>query len=577
MKEDLIKKFLSPSKKVGFDKAASPEETLKRLDEAFKNSGIKLCSGVERVDKGRLGIPVYMSFYDIEGRAVTGKYKQMGKGSTEELAKVSALMELVERFSIFSFIEVLETLSERGTHLDFEEVIPKEELLKAVEDDEDEDLVIKLLDEVPMHYVRALDVTGKREVWLPFLWFWLIHEYNGSAAGNTYPEAAMQGLCEVIERHVSELFTRGSHALPEVIPEPAGEELEKLLEAYQKLGVKLWIRDMTHGMPVPTLGVMAMDPSTFPKRSEIVFTAGTSTSPERALIRALTEVAQLAGDFDTEGRYEESGLPKFRDLKEAEKFTQTEGKLTLKDLPDISKGDHAEELLELADALSKRGFKVYLIDVTQPLLGIPVVYSVIPGTLFRERAKISPLHHLIKVANFTLPSSLRKELLERLTQQVPERYFLWGYLGTALKEEGKFDEALMAYEKALRLEPPIEDAVAILTHISELHLRSENYSRAVETALKALELKPLAEVYNLLGRAYYKLGDYYKAMDAFLQATELNPASAIDYANIGYCLKALNQLGAAVIYFRKALVLDPDLTMAKRGLEYCEAVLNSQN
>jgi tetratricopeptide (TPR) repeat protein len=74
-----------------------------------------------------------------------------------------------------------------------------------------------------------------------------------------------------------------------------------------------------------------------------------------------------------------------------------------------------------------------------------------------------------------------------------------------------------------------------------------------------------------------KLKDYFNAMEAFLRATELNPASAIDYANVGYCLKAINQLPTAEIFFRKALQLAPDLTMAKRGLEYCEAFLNTKN
>ncbi|HHE64700.1 MAG TPA: hypothetical protein ENL09_01620, partial [Bacteroidetes bacterium] len=74
-----------------------------------------------------------------------------------------------------------------------------------------------------------------------------------------------------------------------------------------------------------------------------------------------------------------------------------------------------------------------------------------------------------------------------------------------------------------------------------------------------------------------RLNDYLKAMNAFLKAVELNPASAIDYANIGYCLKAINYLPAAQIYFKKALELDPELTVAKRGLEYCETILSSQN
>ena len=56
-----------------------------------------------------------------------------------------------------------------------------------------------------------------------------------------------------------------------------------------------------------------------------------------------------------------------------------------------------------------------------------------------------------------------------------------------------------------------------------------------------------------------------------------NHASAIDYANVGYCLKALNQLPTAEVFFLKALELNPDLTVAKMGLEYCGKFLNNQN
>ena len=56
---------------------------------------------------------------------------------------------------------------------------------------------------------------------------------------------------------------------------------------------------------------------TFPEKSEIVWTAGTTPDPQKALSRALSETAQLAGDFNTGSNYIASGLPKFKNLAAA--------------------------------------------------------------------------------------------------------------------------------------------------------------------------------------------------------------------------------------------------------------------
>jgi ribosomal protein S12 methylthiotransferase accessory factor len=354
-------------------------------------------------------------------------------------------------------------------------------------------------------------------------------------------------------------------------------EGERLLSCYERLGIKVWIRDMTFGMPAPTIAVMAMDPSTYPHRSEIVYAAGTGTSPERALIRALTEVAQLAGDFDTEGKYLESGLPKFRTLEEASQVLATNGEVSLEDLPNLYSEDHTQELEVLTDKLKEIGYQTYLIDITRPDLEIPAVYAVIPGILFRERTKISYLYQFVRTLSLYFPLESQKSILEDLIKEVPDRYFLWAFLGNVYKELKEFSKAISAYQKALGMIDFDDDKIALYTHLADAYLKDEQYKKAVETALQGLSLEEVPELYNILGRAYYKLEEYFLAMEAFCKAIDLNPASAIDYANVGYCLKALNQLPTAEVFFLKALELNPDLTVAKMGLEYCGKFLNNQN
>lgn len=581
MKSEFMEKFFSPSKKVIADKTRFPEETIKIVEERLKSCQMKIFKGLQRIDKGRLGIPVYISLYDVDGTSVTGNFKQMGKGASDILSQASALVELVERFSLFRFYK---EAHKRGIYSTFEELgekaMPWEIFLQSVEDEEDpkaKEIAQRILKRVPFYFVPALEVRTKEIKYVPFHWFWLIYEYNGSAGGNTYPEASVQAICELIERHTNAYSIRVNQPMPAIIRESIKGASDELAKCFERLGIKLWIRDMTYGMPVPTIAVMAMDPSTYPERSEIVYAAGTGTSPERALIRALTEVAQLAGDFDTEGKYVESGLPKFATLDEAKVVVEYAGEKNLEDLPNLYSDDHVEELESLAKAMKELGYEVYLVDLEEENLKLPAVYAIIPGILFRERNKIPYLYQMVRTLPMYLNASENKTLLENILKEVDDRYYIWAYYGNALKDLGYIDEAIRAYEKAISLHPTEPDSVAIYAHLADAYFRKEEWRKVVEVCEKAVNFGEVPEIYNLMGRAFYRSADYPNALKAFLRSTELDPGSAIDYANAGYCLKAMNFIPPAELFFRKALALDPNLSIAQRGLEACQTLLANKD
>ena len=86
------------------DKLLTPEETIRRVRERLGRLDLKLLQETMRIDSGRLDIPVYLSILGVDARRVVPTHKQMGKGATPVQAEASALMELVERFSFFSYI-----------------------------------------------------------------------------------------------------------------------------------------------------------------------------------------------------------------------------------------------------------------------------------------------------------------------------------------------------------------------------------------------------------------------------------------------------------------------------------------
>ena len=85
------------------DKIISPEETVARFREKTKKLDLDILSRTRRIDNGRLDIPIYFSFCGKDALQTIGTKKQMGKGGTPHQSEASAVMELAERFSFFTF------------------------------------------------------------------------------------------------------------------------------------------------------------------------------------------------------------------------------------------------------------------------------------------------------------------------------------------------------------------------------------------------------------------------------------------------------------------------------------------
>ncbi|MEJ2657600.1 MAG: YcaO-like family protein, partial [Desulfobacterales bacterium] len=302
--KDAFKKFTLDQ-----DKILPPEETVIRFKKRLKTVQLDILEYTVRIDKGRLDIPVYFSSCGKDAVNVIGTKKQMGKGATPQQAEASAVMELAERFSFFSFLKNPENFfTEKYCNLK-EKAIPFDMIAKSVHDDsKDIGISQKIFENLPLKWTKAFNLTRNHEMLIPFNWFYMINEFNGPSAGNCAEEALSQGICEIVERHVSSLISRNRLKVSAIRKSSTTDPMVKeMLQKYKKAGINIYISDFSLDTGIPTVGVLAYDPSTFPKRSEIVWTAGTTPDPEKALSRALTEVAQLAGDFDTGSKYVASG------------------------------------------------------------------------------------------------------------------------------------------------------------------------------------------------------------------------------------------------------------------------------
>ncbi|MGA6926225.1 MAG: YcaO-like family protein [Desulfosarcina sp.] len=553
------------------DKIMLPEQTVAMVKHRMNAMRVKILDGTLRVDNGRLDIPVFFSTCGHDARAIIGTKKQMGKGATPSQAEASAVMELAERFSFFSFYQNrdhtrLGTWKELGG-----EAIAFDQIAKSVHD-ESADLAIskRIFSDLPLRWTGAWSLTREREVLVPLDWFYAINAFNGPSAGNCVAEALCQGICEIVERHVSSIVSRRRIATPRIDPDsPTDRLVRQMLGKYDRAGIRLVMTDFTLDMGIPSVGVLAFDPTTFPETSEIVWTAGTTTSPEKALSRALTEVAQLAGDFNSGSNYVASGLPKFTRLADAGYVIDAPGPVALTQLPDISHANIRHEVQACVQALSQRDFEVLAVDTTHPELAIPAFYTIVPGAHFRERAVGTSV--AMFAAKLTMQNLSPDEAIVRLTEMdrlLPDKYYIQFYLGNCHLTRDDPERALSHLNRSLDLSPADQDIPSIYSYMGVCYKEMGHYEKALAILAKGEALDAeRTDIHNLMGFCHFMRKEHEAAIRQFERVIALDPGSAIDYANIASNYRDMGEKAQAVRYYRMALELDPTIDFARENLQ----------
>lgn len=566
--KDCVKEYTTDQ-----DKACSPVETVKRVKALLEEKCAGVLAETDRVDTGRLGIPVFVSTCGPDARHIMPTRKQMGKGASPEQAEASALMELVERFSYFSFWADEDNFTEL-TWSEAEQkwpgqVIDIELIAKSVDEELSNEDAVKLMNLLRWRFHPAYNVAKGENEYVPLDWFKKLNEFNGSSAGNTFEESISQGGAELVERHVCAIIDRTRPILPTINPRSSDDPvLNRLVDAFEKNGIKLILKDFSFGYPVPTVGAIAWDPKTFPALSEIVFTAGTAASPLKAAVRAITEVAQLAGDFETSRVYEASGLPKFTNLADA-KWLEEGEVVALDTLPTVEDDNIYNELMTLAKGLDVKGTPLYSVDTRHPDLMVTANYNFVPGFDFRERTpnrSIGLFVGRILAEDTEIGDAL--DGLEVIQEVYPDSYFLPFFKGLLAMRMGDVPEAVDQFATAEPLQPA--DAERALAAFYQGHALSmlEQWEEAVEPLSRAIDLdKECMEFYNLRGVAHFKGQRYEAAAEDFQAAITIDSGIPQALANLGLCHKFMGNVSEASDYLKAALDLDPELDYARAHLE----------
>ena len=564
--KDAFKKFT-----VDQDKTLPPEVTVKKIKDKLEKIGLNILKRTERIDNGRLNIPVFFSYCGKDAINIMGSKKQMGKGAAPTQAEASAVMELAERFSFFSFKKTPSNFfSEKYINIK-EKAIGFDMIAKSVHDNSDDlDLTKDIFENLTLNWTKGYNLTRNQETIVPFNWFFAINEFNGPSAGNCTEEAVLQGICEVVERHVSSKISQNRLQVPLIQPDSATDPMVvEMLQKYNNAGINIYISDFSLDTGIPTVGILAHDPATFPEKSEIVWTAGTTPDPEKALSRALTETAQLGGNFNTGSNYMESGLPKFSDMSETGFITAGLGKeISIKSLPNISDNNIRVEIENCISALYAKGMDIIIVDTTHPVLNVPAFYTVIPGAHFRERAAGTSVGMFsAKIITETQEPFKAFFELEKIDKKLGGKYYIKFYLGTCCLKMGDLAAALKYFAAALDLEPAREDIASIYSYMGACLKDMGEYRKAIDVLKKGENIdKQRTDIYNLKGFCYFKLKEHEKAISCFKKIIALDPGSAIDYANIASNYRDMGKKSEAIQYYEMALAIDPAIDFAIENL-----------
>lgn len=136
--------------------------------------------------------------------------------------------------------------------------------------------------------------------------------------------------------------------------------------------------------------------------------------------------------------------------------------------------------------------------------------------------------------------------------------------GTSLLEQGKTDEAVEAYRKALAVNPDDED---LRYNLGIALARQGRIDEAIQQYEEALKLFPEhTDVHNNLGNLLMRQGRWDEAISHFRRALETRPDSAIAHNNLGIALSQQGRVGEATRHFMDAITYAPDYWEAHFGL-----------
>ena len=152
----------------------------------------------------------------------------------------------------------------------------------------------------------------------------------------------------------------------------------------------------------------------------------------------------------------------------------------------------------------------------------------------------------------------------------PNCWMAHNNLGLFLRNQGRIDEAMEHYRKAIQIKPNYSDA---LNNLGLALAAKGQFNEAIENLRKAIQISPNdPEALDNLGTALAIKGQFNEAIENFRKAIQINPNSSDTLKNLGAALTAKGRLDEAIENLRKAIQINPNSSDAHYNLGYALTV-----
>ncbi len=202
---------------------------------------------------------------------------------------------------------------------------------------------------------------------------------NGSAAGNTVYEAALQGLLELIERDAVAIWWYNQIQAPSINQDSIpGVYLQDLLSYYNKIDREVIILELTHDLHIPVYASISYSKSS---KKQILFGFGAHVDAAIALERSMIEMNQLLPVLEHLGKNKlDPAFEQWLVHTSIEDQSYLKGDSTYNFKQTTGHPISIEGALKYCvNQLSGNGLETYMLDLTQPDIGMPVVRMIVPG------------------------------------------------------------------------------------------------------------------------------------------------------------------------------------------------------
>ncbi|MFB3926141.1 MAG: YcaO-like family protein [Syntrophales bacterium] len=364
-------------------RSRTPDSTLEFIQKVKET--VEMRSFRDATDVDRIGISVFTC---DRIRPDGSKTSHTGKGVSPIQAQVSITMESIERYcSEFrdEYVERLIKGSYSRLKTSFNILDPRDMILSHGSG---------YRDDAQLYWTPGYDILREEDILVPACAVYHPYDFddvfvinthtNGVAAGNTFEEAVIHGLAELIERDSWSiaLYNRSFSDSLYIEEAPDNGFIIDILDRFEKADIEIVAKDITSDIGVPVVGAFSRDlvyRNMFPVNG-----FGAHIDPRVAMVRALLEIATTRALFIQKHGIERmcEAMPLYLqgDGEEDDHRFYAYRQKGLKELEIGYDRDILRDIKAMTARLESRGLsRVIAVNLTRPDIGIPTVRMIVPG------------------------------------------------------------------------------------------------------------------------------------------------------------------------------------------------------